>query len=497
VKELKGKGKSSIPAETLVELYDSHGLPPEIVKEIAEKESLKAEVPDNFYNMVAERHVQAPMEIKDEFTREMETKVEGLPETRRLYYEDQYMRKFRAKVLKVIDKKYIVLDQTAFYPEGGGQPADKGFLKFDDEKCEVVDVQKIGNVIIHEVKGEEFPAEGSLVEGEIDWDRRYSLMKAHTATHIIMGAARRVLGKHVWQAGTQKGIETSRLNISHYRRLTFEEVRKIEELANQAVYRNIPVEIEWMPRTEAEKRYGFRLYQGGAVPGKEIRVVKIGDWEIEACGGTHVKNTGEIGFIKIVHTERVQDGVERLDYSVGIHALKAIQQKEELLLKTAEILETPLEKLPKTAKKILEELKETRRRERQLLKELAEKETGALAVAEEIVEIKGVKLVKRRFSDINIERMIQTASQTIKKEPNAVVLFYASDDKTARIVVMAGKEAIEKGADAGEIAKVAASIVGGGGGGRPDFAQGGGTKPENLEEAMKEAEKTLRSQLKT
>ena len=496
VKELKGKGKSSIPVETLIELYDSHGLPPEIVKETAEKESMKAEVPDNFYNMVAERHAQAPMEIKDKFTREMEEKVEGLPETRKLYYEDQYMRRFKAKVLRVIDNKYIVLDQTAFYPEGGGQPADKGSLEFDGGKCEIINVQKIGNIIIHEAKSEKLPAQGTIVEGKIDWDRRYSLMKAHTATHIVMGAARRVLGEHVWQAGTQKGVETSRLNISHYKRLTFEEVKKIEELANQAVYRNIPIEIEWMQRTEAEKLYGFRLYQGGAVPGKEIRVVKIGDWEVEACGGTHVRNTGEIGFIKIVHTERVQDGVERLDYSVGIHALREIQQKEKLLIKTAEILETPIEKLPKTAKKVLEELKETRKREKQLLKELAEKETGALAVAEEIVEIKGIKLVKRRFSDINVERMIQTASQSVKKEPNAVVLFYASDDKTARIVVMAGKGAIEKGVNAGEIAKVAASIVGGGGGGRSDFAQGGGTKPENIEKAIKEAEKTLEKQLK-
>ena len=496
VKELKNKGKGTIPTETLVELYDSHGLPPEIVKEIAEKESVKAEVPDNFYNIVAERHVQAPVGIKDKFTAEMEAKVEGLPETRKLYYEDQYMRSFKAKVLKIIDNKYIVLDQTAFYPEGGGQPADKGILKFENGKCEVVNVQKIGNVIIHEAKGETLPAEGTMVEGEIDWDRRYSLMKAHTATHIIMGAARRVLGEHVWQAGTQKGVETSRLNISHYKRLTFDEVKKIEELANQVIHHNIPVEIKWMTRTEAEKLYGFRLYQGGAVPGKEIRVVKIGDWEVEACGGTHVKNTGEIGFIKIVHTERVQDGVERLDYSIGIQALKAIQQKEELLLKTAEILETPIEKLPKTAKKILEELKETRRRERQLLKELAEKETGVLAVAEETVEVEGVKLVKRRFDDTNIERMIQTASQTIKKEPKAVALFYASDEKAARIVVMAGKKAIEKGVNAGEIAKVAASAIGGGGGGRPDFAQGGGTKPQNLEKAIEEAEKILKKQLK-
>jgi len=293
----------------------------------------------------------------------------------------------------------------------------------------------------------------------------------------------------------QKGVESSRLNISHYKRLTFEEVKKIEELANQIVFQNIPVEIKWMPRGEAEKLYGFRLYQGGAVPGKEIRVVKVGDWEVEACGGTHVKNTGEIGFIKIVHTERVQDGVERIDYSVGLQAVKAVQKEEEILRKTAEILEAPIDKLPKTAEKILNELKETRKREKQLLKELAEKETGVFALTEETVEIEGIKVVKRKFDDLNIERMIQTASQTIKKEPKTVTLFYASDEKTARIVVMAGKEAVEKGVNAGEIAKVAASIVGGGGGGRPDFAQGGGTKPEKIEEAVKKAEETLQKQL--
>ena len=503
VKELKNKGKRYIPTETLVELYDSHGIPPEIVKEIAEKETVKAEVPDNFYNIVAERHVQAPTEVEDEFTKAMEPKVKGLPETKPLYYEDQYLQSFKAKVLKAFDK-YVVLDQTAFYPEGGGQPADKGCLKFNDEKHEVVDVRKVGNIIIHEIKGE-LPAEGTIVEGEIDWERRYSLMKAHTATHLIMGAARRVLGKHVWQAGTQKGVETSRLNISHYKRLTFEEVKRIEELANEAVSKGIPVEIKWMPRTEAEKQYGFRLYQGGAVPGKEIRVVKIGDWEVEACGGTHVKNTSEIGFIKIVHTERVQDGVERLDYSVGIHALKAIQQKEELLLKTAEILETPLEKLPKTDKKILEELKETRKRERQLRKELSEITVeDAISLRDKVKIIKiskpkkinGIQFIKAYFPEVDVERMIQTASKMVEREPTSVIICYASNGKTARIVVMAGKEAIKKGANAGEIAKVMASMVGGGGGGRPDFAQGGGTKPEKLEEAIKAAEDILRKQIR-
>ena len=163
-------------------------------------------------------------------------------------------------------------------------------------------------------------------------------MKSHTVTHLINGAARRVLGEHVWQTGTQKGLETSRLDISHYRRLSQEEIHKIETLANQAIAANMKVETKWYPRNEAESRYGFRLYQGGAVPGKDIRVVKTGDWDVEACAGTHLGTTSEVGFVKIVYTERVQDGVERLGYAVGLKALKAVQDQESLLAKVSEVL---------------------------------------------------------------------------------------------------------------------------------------------------------------
>ncbi len=180
-------------------------------------------------------------------------------------------------------------------------------------QAEVVDVQKVGRVVVHKVKTENaLPKEGSTVRGILDWERRYSLMKAHTGTHLVNGAARRVLGEHVWQSGTQKGVESTRLDISHYRRLTAEEIHKIERLANEAVLADMPVETTWLPRSEAEARYGFRLYQGGAVPGKEIRVVKTGNWDVEACAGTHLKSTGEIGYLKILYSERVQDGVERL-----------------------------------------------------------------------------------------------------------------------------------------------------------------------------------------
>jgi alanyl-tRNA synthetase len=499
--ELKAGKKKVIPMETLIQLYDSHGLPPEIVKQAAEKEKLEVEIPDNFYALIAQRHMQVSKPVEEEEVKHeewLETAVEKLPATQQLYYEDQYTREFEAKVLKVVGKEYVVLDGTCFYPEGGGQPADGGYLKFDGKKVEVVDVQKVGKVIVHKVKGPP-PKMGSVVKGELDWDKRYSLMKNHTATHVVGGAARRVLGQHVWQYGTQKGTESSRLDISHYRRLTLEEVQKIEILANQAVLRNIPVETTWMPRNEAESRYGFRLYQGGAVPGKEIRVVRAGDWDVEACAGTHLKNTGEIGFIKIIHSERVQDGVERLTYSIGIPAVKAVQENERLLVKLSETLNAPLEKLDKTVEKLARELKEASAERRKLIKELAEKESAGVSgkTMEKADEVNGVKVVIRDFQEsIDVERMVQTANEMIKRDDATVALFYGSDGENVRIMVMAGKTALEKGVDAGEMVREASKTIGGGGGGRPNFAQGGGTQTDKLPEAVAKAEETLRKQLK-
>jgi alanyl-tRNA synthetase len=498
--ELKEKNVKEIPSKTLTELYDSHGLPPEIVKETVEKEGLKVNVPENFYTLIAQRHMQTTKPTEQKLETWLEKEVSNLPETLQLYYKDQYKREFEAKVLKVINDEYVVLNETCFYPEGGGQPADTGRLIFDGKSVEVADVQKVGKVIVHKIKGDDVPKEGSTIKGIVDWDRRYNLMKAHTATHVINGAARRVLGQHVWQFGTQKGVETSRLDISHYRRLTAEETQKIETLANQAVLQNIPVETMWMPRSEAETQYGFRLYQGGAVPGKEIRVVKIGDWDVEACAGTHLKNTGEIGFIKIIHSERIQDGVERLVYSIGIPALKAVQENEKLLLKLSEILNSPIEKLDKTAEKLVKEYKEALTEKRKLIKETAIRESIGLKERVETTvtrKIADIKVVLRNFQElIDIDLMVQTANEIIKRDEATVTIFYGTDGKTARIMVMAGKKAVEKGVDAGEIVREASAVIGGGGGGKTNFAQGGGTKVDKLQKAIEKAEETLKKQLK-
>jgi alanyl-tRNA synthetase len=501
--DLKARGASRVPEATLSELYDSHGLPPEIVKQAAEAEGVKVEIPENFYALIANRHMQTSKPSEEEETKAEEalkTAAEKLPPTEQMYYADAYAKEFDAKVLKVINREYVVLDRTCFYPEGGGQPADHGFLIYGDVKAEVVDVQKAGRIIAHKIKGSSVPKEGAAVRGVLDWDKRYALMKAHTATHLVNGAARRVLGEHVWQHGTQKGLKISRLDISHYRRLTPEEVHRIEIFANQAVLANMQVETAWLPRNEAESRYGFRLYQGGAVPGKNIRVVKTGDWDVEACAGTHLKSTGEIGFVKIIYTERVQDGVERLGYAVGLQALKAVQRQESLLRRVSETLNAPVEKLDKTAEKLVKELKEANAEKRRLVKELATFASSILEDAElaaKSQEIEGIKLVKREFQEvIDVNRMVQTANKMIERDEATVTLFYGTDGKTARVLVMAGKAAVGKGVNANEIVREVSSIIGGGGGGRPNFAQAGGTQPEKLLDAVKAAEECIKKQLK-
>jgi alanyl-tRNA synthetase len=491
---LKSKGKTRMPIETLIELYDSHGYPPDAVKENASQSGVTVEIPENFYQLVAERHLQAPP--KDEVADARLIMVADLPETHLLYYDDPHLTHFESPVLRVLNNNEVILKKTAFYPEGGGQPADQGFLEFNGQKSEVVNVQKVGRTIIHTLKGP-VPKEGKTVKGEIAWERRHYLMRAHTATHLIMGAARRVLGEHVWQTGTQKNVAQTRLDISHYERLTPDEVNRIEVLANDAVIESIPVETQWLPRDEAEARHGFRLYQGGAVPGKEIRVVKVGDWEVEACAGTHVENTGEIGFIKILHTERVQDGVERLVYATGRYAVEASQESEKLLRQLSRALDAPLQKILPTTKRLLKEWKHARRENRRLIDELATLQSGRdLDQGATTEEIEGLKLVIQEFDPPNIDRMIKTASKLTEKDAAAVALFYGQDGETARFVVMTGEAATKRGVDASVIVDEASKAVGGGGSGKDNFAQGGGPRIKGINRGIQKARDSLKAQLK-
>ncbi len=471
--DLRAKETSSIPTDKLIELYDSHGLTPGFVEDIAKEHGVQVSIPEDFYARVAARHEKPGSEIEESKTLEdLTDKLSEIPHTKLLFYQDSSLNAFSAKVIRIIDGKWVVLDQTAFYSEGGGQPADQGTVKSASGEGKIVDAQRVGNIVLHLLEGT-MPEVGEMVSCTVDWDRRRNLMRSHTATHIVNGAARRVLGQHVWQCGAQKGLDVNRLDITHHQHLDISQLREIERIANTFLVTSTPVDVFWMPREEAEQKYGFRLYQGGAVPGREIRVVRIGDWEVEACGGTHCRSTGEIGLIKLIRSERIQDGVERLVYAVGPSAVDVVQERDALLEKTSSLLQVPMMNVGSALESTLEASRRTEKRLEKLEGELSA--LIASNLLRDAKNISGVKLVTYSRQLEDNEFLVRLAGELSKRDPMVVSVLFGIGE-TVRIVVAAGKIAVQSGVHAGRIAENLAERLGGGGGGKPDFGQGGGPR---------------------
>lgn len=493
--DLKMNGQKEIPSETLVELYDSHGLVPDIVREIAGPMGVEVNPPTNFYTMVAEKHLSGKRmsdeEAESPDVASLKDKIEHLPETAQLYYKDPFQKEFQGKVVAVIDGKYVALDQTCFYPEGGGQPGDIGVLHTTSGPIKVVETQKAGRVILHRIDGKP-PAVGENVRGSIEWERRVSLMRHHTGTHLVLGAARRVLGKHAWQAGAQKGVESSRIDISHYERITEEQVREIERLATETALQDIPVESMWLPREKAEQAYGYILYQGGVVPGRELRIIKIGDWDVEACGGTHCTRTGQVGTIKILHTERIQDGVERIIFAAGTQALRAFQKQEQKLKGISTAIEAPVEKVEQYVQRLIEDKAKQAKRLEELSAQWAEQEAKRLLSSSK--QVGHVRLCKAKYTTGEEAEIISLNNQITEQDPSAVTVLMLVKD-SVRIFVGAGKQALGEGVHAGKLAGKLASMVGGGGGGKDYFGQAGGTNVKTADEVIKNSESALKSML--
>lgn len=318
-------------------------------------------------------------------------------------------------------------------------------------------------------------------------------MRHHTATHILLGALRNLLGDHVWQHGVQKGEKTSRLDVSHFERISDEELREVERLANRIVFQDREVSTFWMDRNEAEQKYGHSLYQGGVVPGKEIRVVDIEDWNAQACAGTHCTRTGEVGLIKIIGRERIQDGVERLIFASGEPVLEAIQAQEERVDEAAGVLRTESEKIGEAAQKLFDQWKSARKEVGSLRSRLSELQAEKLGDKTESLE--DFELVSEKLEFGSIDDLIQVGENLIEKNEDMIVVLGVGDG-SANIVIMAGDRALESGLDCGKIASEAAEVLGGGGGGRPQVGQGGGGKVNKLDEAIKVAVKRCRDHLR-
>jgi len=341
--------KGKINEKTLLELYDSHGISPELIKE-----QVDVVIPSDFYIKVAELH-QEKETVKKKVKKEI-VKIKNVPETKQLFYDDWKQTKFKAKIL-LVDGKNVVLDKTYFYATSGGQDHDLGTL----DGINVVNVVKQGNYTVHVLEKGLKVKVGSSVSGEVDFSRREQLTQHHTSAHIINAAARRVLGNHVNQAGARKTLEKGTLDITHYSSLSEEEIKKIETEANKIVASKIEIRSKFIERTEAEQLFGMSIYQGGAVPGKELRIVEIPEVDIEACGGIHLKNTAEADEIKIVSSSKISDAVVRITYVAG-QAVKKIENVESgLLEETAKILKVSLEEVPGMAQALFTLWKKARK----------------------------------------------------------------------------------------------------------------------------------------
>ncbi|MFQ3284803.1 MAG: alanyl-tRNA synthetase [Natronomonas sp.] len=474
-----------IPLEEVVELYDSRGIQPDMVEEIAAEHGADVEIPDDFYSLVAARHSEADDDGDGGTEADADERVSDLPETEKLYYEEPERTDFEAVVLDILEREDgydVVLDQTMFYPEGGGQPADTGTLSTDDTTVDVTHVEEVDGVILH--RTDEDPGKGEFVRGAIDGTRRKRLMAHHTATHIVGYAARQVLGDHVRQAGAQKGTDSSRFDIRHYERISREEVKRIERVANNVVTDNVAVKQEWPDRQDAEEEHGFDLYQGGIPPGEKLRLIHVAD-DVQACAGTHVLRTGDIGTIKILSTERVQDGVERLVFAAGDAAIEATQRTEDALYSAAETFDVSPQAVPDTATRFFEEWKERGKRIEALKEQLAEVRAQGGGDAGEEVDLGDTTAIVQRV-DADMDELRATANALVA-EGSVAVLGSGLDGATFVVAVPDGVD-INAGVVVGELA----DRVGGGGGGPPDFAQGGGPDADALDDALDDAGDVLR-----
>ena len=344
----------SITKEKLVELYDSQGINPHFVAERAREKNIRIDIPDNFYSLISERHHSNKSEITQ--TKKSERiDFETKEKTKVLYFDDYLLVEFKARVLDIVKKDnlyYVILDQTGFYPTSGGQLHDEGSINNN----KIVDIFKQDNLIVHVLRDANFK-EGDIVECHIDAKVRKQLAQHHTSVHIINGSARALLGNHIWQAGSSVTTKRARLDITHYEQLSDDEIREIERKANEIVRENLAVKKYFLARNVAEQKFGFRLYQGGAVPGKELRIVEIPNFDVEACGGTHLNSTGEAELIKILKTSKIQDSIVRIEFVAGEAARNFIKEQERIVDELSKVLNCSREIIPSRVEELFREWK--------------------------------------------------------------------------------------------------------------------------------------------
>ena len=491
------KEANDAPDNILFRLAEERGLQPEMVAGIANRLGwTQLGIRVGFAADMAARNAQqtkAAAKAKDKG---------GLltgdwPATEMRYYDDTSMTEFEAEVLHCteIDSSTlnlssevqgtpthaIILDHTLFYPEGGGQLGDSGTLG----GATVLDTRIENSVVMHLT---DRPLSGT-VQGTVSWERRKQLMDHHTSVHIIGGSARALLGPHIWQAGSSKGERYARLDVTHYQRLTRDDLDAIEDHANEIIASNPTVEKLVLERADADAKFGFELYQGGAPKHSQIRVIRIGDHDVQACGGTHHDQAGEIGEVRIIRSSQVQDGVERLQIVAGETAREHARRQERLLSESAEALGVSVEDLPKTVNRFFEEWKAQQKQIESLEAEIVRLRTSG--GGDEAVEKDGIRYVIMEATG-ELKQMQNMVGELTRDAAKPTVAVVGSREGGGKLIVAITEDTVAaENHNAVEILNAISGHIGGGGGGKPTFAQGGGSNADGLDAALDAARSSL------
>ncbi|MDE1811164.1 MAG: glycine--tRNA ligase subunit alpha, partial [Candidatus Micrarchaeota archaeon] len=333
--------KEKLTRERARTLYESHGITPDFIKSFAESKKVKLDVPEELYNDL----IKGDFAGKKKEPKVMGIETDDLPKTEKLFYKD-FAGESESKVLRA-KGTFVILDKTPFYAESGGQEADRGTIEGNN----VVDVQSVNGVIVHVLEKPTTMKVGAKVKCVVDRERRLRLMAHHTATHLVSAAARSILGKHAWQEGAKKSPDKAHIDISHYERLTDKQVREIEARANAYITHGIKVSMDELERSDAERKYGFSIYQGHGVPATKLRIIKVTDLkgkliDAEACGGLHLTGAeSSVGLIKIVSASRIHDGINRLEFVAGPAAYEWMDKTEDTIESIAKVANLDKDKL--------------------------------------------------------------------------------------------------------------------------------------------------------
>ena len=496
----KKEGARQFGGEAAFKLHDTYGFPIDLTEEMAEEQGLTVDR-ERFNACLQEQKDRARAARGDmsEAWKSIELGLDNTP-TEFTGYETM---KDSGRILAIVEdgelssllgdgkEGIIVLDRTPFYAEKGGQVGDKGVLRLADGSCfEVTDTQlsKGDKVLHHGVCRSGAFRVDDVVSAELDEENRRAIMRAHSATHLLQASLRSILGDHVQQAGSLVTPDLLRFDFTHYTAISPEELRKIEEMVNSQILNDLPVSVREMPIEDARKEGAMALF--GEKYGNVVRVVSMGDYSKEFCGGTHLGNTAKIGSFHLISEASIASGVRRVEAVTGKKVLQVLTEAEQRGHDAAEELKTTPGELSAKARSVMTELKESAR--------LVEKLQGKLISGEverylrEGTEIGGLKLVLQNVGAVQTDWLRSAGDQLRDKAENIVAVLSAENGEKITFLAVCGKKAVAAGVKAGELVKLVTGITGGSGGGKPDSAMGGGKDAARLSEALAAVEKKLR-----